>query len=394
MKKTLPRRPVTQDAYAEAGVNLDVGDAFSKFAGQVSRATWGNSPYVEILDYSHGHFRGPRGYRFKGLPEGTFEVGSSDGIGTKTILLAAAHALRNAPQPSAAHNLVAMTAGDTTRWGGLPLMHLNNLEVKTLGDADSETFQYYREEMGAFGRCVTEQDQILLGGETAEMSDCVSTEITASKIAFNWSDAVIGVNHPDKLIDGSKLKAGQFAIVLRDGLRSNGASAIRKYMRHAYGDSWWSNPEAEGDIREASKPAVLYDKFLATMNGWYANDFQPIVQATAIAHLSGGGIEDKFGPLIAPSGLSVDLDNLYDPPVIVRKAVAWKMTPDAKAYRTFNGGQGALVVVREADVQRFCIAAHGFGIQARPAGPIFKAKGRQRIRIRSKFTDDTFCINL
>lgn len=48
--------------YKQDGVDIDAGDFFSKFAGNIARSTYTNSPYVEVHDLSRGNFRGPRGY--------------------------------------------------------------------------------------------------------------------------------------------------------------------------------------------------------------------------------------------------------------------------------------------------------------------------------------------
>jgi len=54
--------------YAEDGVNVVEGDSFSSFAASLCQATYKNSRYVEVHDFSRGHFRGPRGFKLKGLP--------------------------------------------------------------------------------------------------------------------------------------------------------------------------------------------------------------------------------------------------------------------------------------------------------------------------------------
>ena len=100
--------------YQEDGVNISAGDAFSKFCNGINQGTYRNSPYVEILDFSRGNFRGPKGYRFKNLPEGFIETGAADGIGTKVIPIVASGKIA-----SSASNVIGMTGMDITRWRGL-----------------------------------------------------------------------------------------------------------------------------------------------------------------------------------------------------------------------------------------------------------------------------------
>jgi phosphoribosylaminoimidazole (AIR) synthetase len=80
----------TERKYAQDGVNVAEGDTFSRFAGALCRETYGNSPYVEIRDFSRGHFRGPRGFRLKGLPKDCWMDATPDGDGTKVVLVDAA----------------------------------------------------------------------------------------------------------------------------------------------------------------------------------------------------------------------------------------------------------------------------------------------------------------
>jgi len=335
---------------------------------------------------SGGHFRGPRGYSFKNLPGGCIMVAGGDGIGTKTVIITAA-----GTYGTGSRNLLAMTAGDFTRYGGLPLVFLNILEAKSLGKPRSSAFGHFKRMMLGLSGEAKKEGYVLLGGETAEMSACVSSEIIGTDVAFNWSGVMLGVTHPEKVIDGSSMAPGQIVIALRDGLRSNGASEIRKYFRGKYGQEWWNNPEALDDIAEAAEPSVLYDRLFTTANGWHEPNFRTKIKVHGIAHLSGGGIQAKFFEgLLQPSGHSAILDNLWEPPRVVADCVRAHKTGDEEAYTIFNGGQGALAVVDESDVSAFCMMAHSFGVQARPAGLIMKSRGTSRVEVVSKFTGKKF----
>jgi phosphoribosylformylglycinamidine cyclo-ligase len=317
-----------------------------------------------------------------------------DGIGTKTIILSAADLTGDS-----ASNLLGMTAGDVTRWGGLPLVFVNILEAKTLGKPDDGIFESFRKMMMALGMMAAEQGYVLINGETAQMGDCVSSEFAGDKAMadrpiFNWSGTMIGVIHKDKLIDGSTLKQGQRIIALRDNLRSNGASLCRRYLREAFGKRWWLNPEARKVMEAMSVPSMLYDRFLATMNGWYNKSFKTEVKVHAIAHLSGGGIESKFGEgIVFPHGLSAVLDDLWEPPQFMKDCVKHMAMSDEEAYTVFNGGQGALAVVDDRNSELFCRHAKAYGIEAKPAGFIGHAhKGEGEIIVRSMFSGKEFPI--
>src|SRR5437879_4497724 len=106
-----------ESQYAKDGVNVEEESKFSSFAASICKASYANSPFVEVRDLSGGHFRGPRPFILKNLPAGYMIEASSDGLGTKGILIDAAktHNL-------AAYDIIAMTASDITRFGGIPLV--------------------------------------------------------------------------------------------------------------------------------------------------------------------------------------------------------------------------------------------------------------------------------
>jgi phosphoribosylformylglycinamidine cyclo-ligase len=377
------------DPYKDAGVNVEAGDSFSSVCGRACQATYGYSQFVTIHDFSKGHFRGRRGYSFKNLPSGFIESAGSDGIGTKTIITSAANDYRHS-----ARDLLAMVGGDFTRDGGLPLIFMNHLDVHTLGDGqDDPAFRSALDLLSGLVLAAADQHYVLLGGETAELNDCVTSENKDAFLKYNWGGVMIGVIHPDKLITGENVRPGNRVIALQDTTRSNGISLLRRGLRKRYGEEWYRNPSGDRqlDIEQAAAPSVLYDKFLAHMNGWTSDEFEPIVRAHLIAHLSGGGIQSKFGDdLLFSRGFSATLDNLWDPPQVMKNCSVDLSVSDEKCYEVWGCGNGALVVVDESEVETFMRYATKFEISARDAGPIEKTPaGRSpEIKIRSGFTGD------
>lgn len=372
------------NSYQADGVNVPLGDQFSSLCGQICRGSYGYSPFVDVVDLSKGNFRGPRGFTLKNLPQGCLQTMVSDGIGTKVIPIVASGKME-----TAASNVIAMTAMDITRYGGLPLVFANILDVASLGDdPDSETYRLCVDAMRGLEAIAKEHHIVLLTGETAELGVCVGSDDPNAKLRLNWGGVMYGAYHRDKMIRGDTLAPGQVIIALRDDFRSNGISSVRKALRIQYGEEWYKNPEALPDIIAASTASVQYDRFLNTLNGWMevgGNQLLPLIQMHLIVHLSGGAFESKLGQdMLAPQRLSANLDNLFDPPDIMRKCASWRGMSSKECYKTFNGGQGALVVVYRDDVSRFLQMAQKFGIDARVAGEITKYEGYD-VRIKSKF---------
>jgi phosphoribosylaminoimidazole (AIR) synthetase len=369
------------DKYKEDGVNIEAGDAFSKECGEIARSTYGNSMFVRVNDMSQGNFRGPRGILFQSLPKGWWMAGAADGVGTRTIVEVGA----NNPEASGG-GLFAMTGMDITRWGGLPLALMNVFDVSTLGEYGSETYQMAQRVMQGLKRVADEHKYVIYTGETAELGVCVGSDNPDATLKFNWAGFMLGAYHPAKMILGDTLKPGQVAMVLRDDLRYNGISSVRKALAMKYGQKWWDNPEATADLIAATTPAAQYDRFLNKMHGWFRNDpFRPPVAMHLIVHLSGGAFESKLGEdILKKLGLSARFDNLFEPPEIMRKCAEWRGMTEKECYKTWNGGQGAIVVIDAEAVEYFIREAEMHGIEAREAGPIL---GQQEytVAIKSQF---------
>jgi phosphoribosylaminoimidazole (AIR) synthetase len=380
-------------AYSKAGVNVTLGDKFSAFCGSVCRSTHGNSPFVRVRDFSE-HFRGRRGYEFVGLPPGTIMSAGCDGIGSKVIAIDAAGKHR-----TAGRDLLAMPGGDFTRDGGLGLIVLNDLNVAYLGEnEESPAFLAAQELMLGLATAANEQGYVLFGGETAELKDGVTSENPHAILKFNWGATMIGAIHPNKIITGENVRIGNRVISLRDKTRSNGHGLIRRGLRALYDTTdtaWYDSLEKDAirDISEVACPSALYDRFFAELNGWTTPDFEPIIVARLIAHLSGGGIQSKFGDdKLFPMGLSAKLPDLWEPPLVTRRCVNALKVSDVECYESLGGcGQGALVVVDEKDADKFLTLAEEAEIEATDAGYICKTKSGKAptIELRSGFTGRT-----
>jgi phosphoribosylaminoimidazole (AIR) synthetase len=370
--------------YQQDGVDIEIGDEFSRYVNQLMVKTYGNSPYVKISDLSRGNFRGPRGYTLVGLPDGCLTTGAADGIGTKSVIIDAA-----GNYETAAGNLIAMTAMDITRYGGLPLVFFNILDAKTLGEKNSSTLNAFKKMMVGLASIANEQGYVVLNGETAELGACVGSENAQALTQFNWGGVMLGAYHPNKMILGNTLAPGQIIIALKDNFRSNGISSARKALAIKYGSEWWNNPEAKDDIVQAGAPAKLYDKFLNYLHGWHnpENNFSPIIQMHLIVHLSGGAFESKLGrDMLKPLNLSADLFNLFEPSVIMKSCALWRGMSPTECYKTWNGGQGAIVAVDENNANQFIKIAGEYGIDAQAAG-VITVKKEYTVAIKSQFGD-------
>lgn len=368
-----------ENKYTKDGVNIENESDFSKYAGAICKDSYKNSKHVHVHDFSQGSFRGPRPISFKNLPKNFFIEGSTDGIGTKGILIDAAKSHKNA-----AYDIIAMTASDITRFGGLSLVFINVLDVVSVGEEKSEERKLYKQLMDGLGEVTKKENLVVLKGETAQMGVCLGSEIVDSKSKLNWSGMMLGVYTKEKMITGKSVKAGQVIIALKEqGFRSNGISSVRKAFKNKFGDKWWEVKEAQGYIKQAAAPSVLYDKFVTTLHGWHNKTFKPEVKLHAVVHLSGGAIKEKLGKdILFPKGLGAKINDLWDPPEIMRLAAKWREIDDEEFYETWNGGQGMLLIVDKKDVSKTLKRAEDFGVQAKVVGVITK---NPEVQIDSKF---------
>jgi phosphoribosylaminoimidazole (AIR) synthetase len=130
-----------------------------------------------------------------------------------------------------------MTASDITRWGGLPRIFVNVLDVNTLGERDSEVNDMYREMITGLKEVARQQRLVCFSGEIAELGSCVWSENQDARTKFNWAGFMLGVYHPDLMITGDSLEEGQLVISLQEnGFRSNGLSSVRAALRIRFGE--------------------------------------------------------------------------------------------------------------------------------------------------------------
>jgi phosphoribosylformylglycinamidine cyclo-ligase len=240
------------------------------------------------------------------------------------------------------------------------------------------------------GEVCKEQNLVALNGETAELGVCVSSENPNAQMQFNWAGFTIGAYHRNKMITGETLAPGQWVVAFKEtGFRSNGHGSVRKAFGKKYGPEWYRNLDAASDMIEAAAPSVLYDRFLTWLNGWYESDFDPIIKLHLIVHLTGGAIRTKLAEdVLFPRGLSAHLDNLWEPPEIMRKCAQWRGMSDQECYETWNGGQGALAVVDSCDYGLLEAQAKRHGLEIQVCGKIIHSKNPS-VTIRSRFSGQT-----
>src|SRR5690554_4228121 len=256
-------------SYKDAGVDIDAGNALvHRIKAAVKRTT-----RPEVLS-GLGGFGAlcalPTKYKEPILVAGT------DGVGTKLKL-----AIDSGIHNTVGIDLVAMCVNDLIVQGAEPLFFLDYYATGKLDvDAASAVVE------GIANGC-EQSGCALIGGETAEMPGMYQ------KGDYDLAGFCVGVVEKDKIIDGSKVAAGDVLLGLASsGPHSNGYSLIRKVIEVSQADV---NADFHG------KP--LWQHLMAPTRIYVKPILELIKQLPvhAISHITGGGFQENI-PRVLPEG--------------------------------------------------------------------------------------------
>ena len=301
--------------YAQAGVDIDAGNALVERIKPFARATERSGTMSGL-----GGFGALFDLRAAGYQDPIL-VAATDGVGTKLrVAIEAGHL------DGVGIDLVAMCVNDLVCQGAEPLLFLDYFATGKL-----EVEEAARVIRGIALGC-ERSGCALVGGETAEMPgmyhggdfDLAGFAVGAME---RGQDLPKGVQDDDVLLG-----------LTSDGVHSNGFSLVRRVAEVA-GLSWDSPaPWGEGTLGEALlTPTRLYVKpALAAIRAGGVH---------ALAHITGGGLTENL-PRVLPEGLGaeIDLGAWTLPPVFAWLQQAGGIA-EAEMLKTFNSGVGMVVVV-------------------------------------------------
>lgn len=286
-------------------------------------------------------------------------VSGTDGVGTKLRL-----AIDLKKHDSIGIDLVAMCVNDLVVQGAEPLFFLDYYATGKLDvDVASDVVK------GIAEGCV-QSGCALVGGETAEMPGMYHAG------DYDLAGFCVGVVEKAKIIDGSKVQAGDALIALgSSGPHSNGYSLIRKVI-----DVAGVNPATEQLAGKA-----LGDQLLAPTKIYVKSVLELIenVEVHAIAHLTGGGFWENI-PRVLPDNTKAVIDESSWEWQPVFKWLQEKGNIDTyEMYRTFNCGVGMVIALPQADVEKALTVLRQAGENAWLIGQIEPlATGEKQVVIR------------
>ncbi|WP_455391699.1 phosphoribosylformylglycinamidine cyclo-ligase [[Eubacterium] cellulosolvens] len=357
---------MTGITYSDSGVDIDLGDEASSILYEAARKTWSNRHGLvgEIVS-PFDDFSGVRAINVSRLPENTLMGLGFDGVGTKMEL-----AERISQHNTIAFDLFAMVCDDAVVRGGEPVVVGSVLDVNTLGRASESYIEHIRQLAEGYVNAAKAANVAVINGELAELGARVGG---FGGFNYNWSAGVIWFANKARMFTGSEINIGDYVVGLREcGIRSNGLSLVRKIFEAANGKDWHEAMLGGKSLAEiALEPSKVYSRAVVEMFGGLDKEAQAEVHG--VAHITGGGIPSKLGRILKPSGLGAVLDDLFDPPEIIRYCQEHGSVPDREAYRTWNMGQGMLVVTPEPKQVMEIAKAHN--IDSKVVGRITRESG-------------------
>jgi phosphoribosylformylglycinamidine cyclo-ligase len=243
-------------------------------------------------------------------------ISGTDGVGTKLMV---AEMLNK--HNTIGIDLVAMCVNDLIVQGAEPLFFLDYYATGSLNEEVATSV------ISGIGEGCIQSGCALIGGETAEMPGMYKGE------EYDLAGFCVGIVEKNKIIDGSKVSAGDQLIALgSSGPHSNGYSLIRKVL-------------------EKSKPSSSQLNSLIEPTKIYVKSILSLIQnlpVHAISHITGGGLLENI-PRVLPKHLAANLDqNSWELPQIFKWLQAEGNIDTMEMYRVLNCGVGMVVIVPKA----------------------------------------------
>lgn len=328
--------------YQDAGVDVHRGyEAVSKMKEHV-KSTFTDGVLTDI-----GSFGGSYSIaKYMGMEEPVL-VSGTDGVGTKLKL-----AFDLNKHDTIGIDCVAMCVNDILCSGAIPLFFLDYIATGRISP------EQVAEIVKGIAIGCKESLCALVGGETAEMPGFYKDG------EYDVAGFAVGIVDKAKMIDGSKMKAGDVIIGLRSsGVHSNGYSLVRKIIDTYKLDLNAYCEELGETYGEAFlKPTKLYVK--AVMAAKEAAELK------GIAHITGGGFIENV-PRMLPEGVDARINlNAIDAPKVYTLLERLSGLEINELYNTFNMGIGMMIVTEKEDADKVVEALCKVGEEATIIGEI------------------------
>jgi phosphoribosylformylglycinamidine cyclo-ligase len=316
--------PSDTPKYAQAGVSIAAGNRAVELMKDAVRATHGPEVLAGVGAFGGVFDAG----RLKSM-RAPLLVASTDGVGTKVKVAA-----RMNRWDTVGQDLVNHCVNDILVQGAVPMFFMDYVASSRL---EPEVVAAVVRGMAI---ACQENNCALLGGETAEMPGVYRDG------ELDVAGTIVGALEREKLIDGSKITAGDSILALpSSGPHTNGFSLARRALEHLD----WTQP------RDDLSGVSIGDALLAVHRS-YLKPVQALLNAgvdvRGLAHITGGGVLDNL-PRIFRDGIGAVLQRgSWPEPPIFKLIESHGDVPALEMFHAFNMGLGMLVVVPQSDVEQ------------------------------------------
>lgn len=300
-------------SYADAGVNVAEADrGISRMTDHLKR-TWTRQRVV--LDI--GYFA-----NIVDCNDGTGLVGSTDGVGSKTIICDMMNRY-----DTIGIDCVAMNVNDVICVGARPIFMVDYIAMGKIDERVLERIGVGLAE-GAMQAGIS-----IIGGETSQLPGMVN--------GFDLVGACTGKVRLGGVITGNEVAPDDKIIGLEsNGIHANGMTMARKvlFRQPGYGslDVNTYVPELGRSVGdELLRPTFIYVNEIL--------DLLCVLPAKALIHITGDGLLNLLR--IDRTDIGFVIDNLPEPPAIFKLIQDVGSVTDATMFETFNMGIGFCVVV-------------------------------------------------
>lgn len=306
----------SRGAYAEAGVDIDAGNALVNAIKPLAKAT------ARVgADASLGGFGALFDLKAAGFKDPIL-VSTTDGVGTKLKIAIDAN-----KHDTVGIDLVAMCVNDLIVQGAEPLLFLDYFATGKLDVAAA------KQVIAGVAEGCRQAACALVGGETAEMPGMYG------KGDYDLAGFAVGAVERDRILPRKDIAAGDIVLGLAsNGVHSNGFSLVRKIVAQS---------KTAYDAPAPFDPSKKLGEALLAPTRIYVRALLDAIKANTVkaaAHITGGGLLENI-PRVLPKGMGVRLDakSWQAPPVFHWLAQTANIDAHEMA-RTFNCGIGMVVV--------------------------------------------------
>jgi len=298
--------------YKNSGVDISAANIFKKRIKPLVRKSFRKEVLRDIGGFG-SFFR-----LIKGKLRDPVLVSSADGVGTKLKIAGLID-----KHDTVGIDVVAMNVNDILCTGAEPLFFLDYIAYSKVRESVLVDI------IKGINRGCLESACALVGGETAQMPGMYKQG------EYDIAGFCVGVVERKKIIDGSRIKAGDIVIGLASsGLHSNGYSLVRRVF---------SENELKKISSELLTPTRIYVKQVLSL---LANATPAQCRAIkGLAHITGGAFYDKIARIL-PANIGVVIEkNSWVVPRIFQVIQHQGNIADREIYHTLNMGIGMVLIV-------------------------------------------------